>query len=131
MQEPLLVSHHCFRARADISEKVGLAHPDEAEAYILKMVEAGEICAQITSPAGTVHFREDAHMSSSASVTSRLEADLQSTADLTERVRKLEARLMVNPAFIQKVCCCCRVLLLVFFLSFANSLHVHGRIIVW
>lgn len=67
------------------------------------MVEAGEICAQITSPAGTVHFREDTHMFSSASMTSRLEADLQNTAELTERVRKLEARLMVNPAFIQKV----------------------------
>ena len=97
--------------RTDISEKVGLAHPDEAEAHILKMVEAGEICAQITSPAGTVHFREDAHVFSSAAMTSRLETDLQSTAELTERVRKLEARLMVNPAFIQKVCaaaaCCC------------------------
>lgn len=89
----------------DICDKVGLAHPDDAERHILNMVEAGEICAQITSPAGTVHFREDAHMYSSAAMTSRLETDLQSTAELTERVRRLEAKLMVNPAFIQKVCC--------------------------
>ena len=90
---------------ADISHKVGLAHPNEAEGHILNMVEAGEICAQITSPAGTVHFREDAEMYSSAAMTSRLEADLQSTAELTERVRRLEARLMVNRSFIQKVRC--------------------------
>eukprot|EP00752_Nemacystus_decipiens_P009384 g8387.t1 len=88
---------------SDISDKVGLAHPDDAERHILNMVEAGEICAQITSPAGTVHFREDADMYSSVAMTSRLEADLQSTAELTERVRTLEARLMVNPVFIQKV----------------------------
>lgn len=88
---------------ADISDKVGLAHPDDAERHILNMVETGEICAQITSPAGTVHFREDTHMFSSIAMTSRLEADLQSTAELTERVRRLEARLMVNPTFIQKV----------------------------
>lgn len=82
-----------------------MAHPDDAEGHILNMVEAGEICAQITSPAGTVHFREDASMFSSVAMTSRLEADLQSTAELTERVRRLEARLTVNPAFIQKVRC--------------------------
>lgn len=82
---------------------MGLAHPEDAEGHILNMVEAGEICAQITSPDGTVHFREDTHMFSSASMMSRLETDLQSTAELTERVRKLEARLMVNPTFIQKV----------------------------
>lgn len=87
----------------DISAKVGLADPTDAEGYILNMVEAGEICAQITSPAGTVHFQEDTHIFSSSSMTARLEADLQSTAELTERVRKLEARLMVNPAFVQKV----------------------------
>lgn len=68
------------------------------------MVESGDIRAKIESPAGTVHFQEDMHVSSSATVTSRLEADLQTTADLTERVRKLEARLMTNPVFIQKVC---------------------------
>lgn len=68
------------------------------------MVESGDIRAKIEAPAGTVHFLEDLHVSSSATVTSRLEADLQTTADLTERVRKLEARLMTNPVFIQKVC---------------------------
>lgn len=96
----------CSCPCTDISDKVGLAHPEDAERHILNMVEAGEICAQITSPAGTVHFREDADMYSSAAMTSRLEADLQSTAELTERVRKLEGRLMVNPAFIQKVQYC-------------------------
>lgn len=69
------------------------------------MVESGDICAKVDSPAGTVHFQEeDMHVSSSATVASRLEADLQTTADLTERVRKLEARLMINAVFIQKVC---------------------------
>ncbi|CAM9092589.1 unnamed protein product [Hapterophycus canaliculatus] len=88
---------------SDISAKVGLADPDDAEGQILNMVEAGEICAQITSPAGTVHFQEDTHVFSSSSMTARLESDLQSTTELTERVRKLEARLMVNPAFVQKM----------------------------
>lgn len=87
----------------DISNKVGLEDPDDAEGHILNMVEAGEICAKITSPAGTVHFREDTHMHSSVPMTSRLESDLRDTAELTERVRKLEARLMTNPVFIQKM----------------------------
>ncbi|CAM9302951.1 unnamed protein product [Scytosiphon promiscuus] len=88
---------------SDISAKVGLSDPADAEGYILDMVEAGEICAQITAPAGTVHFQEDTHIFSSSSMTARLESDLESTAALTERVRKLEARLMVNPAFVQKM----------------------------
>lgn len=90
---------------ADISNKVGLEHPDDTERYILQMIEAGEISAKITSPTGTVHFQEDSQTSSktSAKMTPRLEADLQSTAELTERVRKLEAKLMTNPIFVQKV----------------------------
>lgn len=99
------LSRHLFcvwRRGTDISDKVGLAHPDDAQGYILSMVEAGEICAQIASPAGTVHFREDTNTLSSATMTARLEADLRSTAELTERVRKLEARLIVNPVFVQK-----------------------------
>ncbi|CBJ27166.1 conserved unknown protein [Ectocarpus siliculosus] len=83
--------------------QVGLAHADDAQGYILNMVEAGEICAQIAYPAGTVHFREDTNTLSSTTMTARLEADLRSTAELTERVRKLEARLIVNPVFIQKM----------------------------
>ncbi|CAM9752892.1 unnamed protein product [Ectocarpus sp. 12 AP-2014] len=88
---------------SDISDKVGLAHADDAQGYILNMVEAGEICAQIAYPAGTVHFREDTNTLSSTTMTARLEADLRSTAELTERVRKLEARLIVNPVLIQKM----------------------------
>ncbi|CAN0416769.1 unnamed protein product [Ectocarpus sp. 8 AP-2014] len=88
---------------SDISDKVGLAHADDAQGYILNMVEVGEICAQIAYPAGTVHFREDTNTLSSTTMTARLEADLRSTAELTERVRKLEARLIVNPVFIQKM----------------------------
>lgn len=91
---------------ADISNKVGLEDSDDAEGHILNMVEAGEICAKITSPAGTVHFREDTHMYSSVTMTSRLESDLRDTAELTERVRRLEARLMTNPIFIQKARLC-------------------------
>ena len=87
----------------DISDKVGLEHPDDTERHILQMIEAGEICAKITSPAGTVHFQEDYQLFSSSKMTPRLEADLQSTAELTERVRKLEAKLLTNPVFVQKV----------------------------
>lgn len=87
----------------DISNKVGLEHPDDTEGYIMQMIEAGEISAKITCPTGTVHFQEDSQMSSPVTMTPRLEADLQSTAELTERVRKLEAKLMTNPIFVQKV----------------------------
>ncbi|CAM9126931.1 unnamed protein product [Sphacelaria rigidula] len=88
----------------DIADKVGLEDPQGSEKYILQMVESGDIRAKVDSPAGTVHFQEeDMHVSSSATVASRLEADLQTTADLTERVRKLEARLMINAVFIQKM----------------------------
>ena len=90
----------------DISNKVGLEDSDDAEGHMLNMVEAGEICAKITSPAGTVHFREDTYLHSSVPMTSRLESDLRDTAELTERVRRLEARLMTNPIFIQKARLC-------------------------
>lgn len=93
--------YNCDRL-TDICNKVGLEDPDDAERYILHMVEAGEICAKIAFPAGTVHFQEDSHTFSSAAMTLRLEADLQSTAELTERVRSLEERLMTNPVFVQK-----------------------------
>lgn len=88
---------------ADISNTVGLENPDNGEKYILQMVEGGEIRAKIESPAGTVRFQEDANVFSSAIMTSRLESDLRKTAELTERVRKLEARLMTNSVFLQKV----------------------------
>lgn len=88
---------------ADISNTVGLEGRDDGEGHILRMVEAGEIRARIESPAGTVHFLEEAEVSSPGMMTSRLECDLQNTAELTERVRKLEARLMTNSVFVQKV----------------------------
>lgn len=88
---------------ADISSKVGLEEAEDIEGFILQMLEAGDINARIESPTGTVQFREDVHGFSSASMTTRLETDLQTTVDLTERARKLEARLMTNAAFIQKV----------------------------
>lgn len=98
-----MISHILPLVSSDISTKVGLEDPGDGEGYILKMVEAGEICAKIASPAGTVHFQEGTHTFSSATMTARLEADLHSTAQLTERVRALEARLMTNPVLIQKV----------------------------
>lgn len=97
------MSHNLPLVSSDISTKVGLEDAEGGEGYILKMVEAGEICAKISSPAGTVHFQEDIHTLTSATMTARLEADLHSTTDLTERVRALEARLMTNPVLIQKV----------------------------
>lgn len=82
---------------------MGLEDNDNVEGQILRMVEAGDICAKIESPAGTVLFLEDMELSSSAAMTMRLGSDLQSTAELTERVRKLEARLLTNPIYVQKV----------------------------
>lgn len=99
----LLSRSNLLRDLTDISSSVGLEDHDDGEGHILRMVEAGDIRAKIESPAGTVHFLEDRSMSSSSKMTSRLESDLQSTAELTERVRKLEARLLTNPVFVQKV----------------------------
>lgn len=94
---------HLHQSNTDISNKVGLGTPDDVEGHVLDMVEAGDICAKITSPCGTVHFQEDADMFSSSMMTRRLESDLKSTGELTEKVRVLEARLMTNPVFVQKV----------------------------
>ncbi|CAM9342461.1 unnamed protein product, partial [Discosporangium mesarthrocarpum] len=87
----------------DIATTVGLSNSRVAENYILRMVESGEICAKIEHPVGTVHFKEDHNEVTPDIMLARLEDNLSTTVQLTDRIRRLDMQISVSPQYIQKV----------------------------
>eukprot|EP00208_Stichococcus_sp_RCC1054_P006764 CAMPEP_0206143158 /NCGR_PEP_ID=MMETSP1473-20131121/19525_1 /ASSEMBLY_ACC=CAM_ASM_001109 /TAXON_ID=1461547 /ORGANISM="Stichococcus sp, Strain RCC1054" /LENGTH=449 /DNA_ID=CAMNT_0053538445 /DNA_START=183 /DNA_END=1532 /DNA_ORIENTATION=+ len=71
---------------ADIASNVGLPTAEAAELAILRMVDAGEVFAEMDGSKGMVRFLEDPQQFRSAATVARLDAHIAAATALGERV---------------------------------------------
>ncbi|CAK0785025.1 hypothetical protein CVIRNUC_008230 [Coccomyxa viridis] len=87
---------------ADIARQIGLASPQQAEQHILRMVDAGEVYAQIDEAASTVRFLQDPERYDSASVVQRLESQMRRAMALGDRIRAVNNKISCDRAYLSK-----------------------------
>lgn len=105
----LVLPVHCMRNAAAVARQSKLTQdgPSAAEARRLRMsgrggrpacrmVDAGEVYAQIDEAASTVRFLQDPGRYDSASVVQRLDSQMKRAMALGERIRVINNK--VNPA---------------------------------
>lgn len=88
---------------ADIAQQVGLETATEAEGHILRMVDAGEIFAEIDASAGMVRFLEDPEQYTSTSAVQHLNATIQASFALAEKLQSINAQVSLDPAYVSKL----------------------------
>ena len=80
-------------------------HQIVSTAFICRMIESGDIFAEIDDQQGMVRFLEDAHSSDSPALMAELDSQIAQSIKLAERVRQLNyevcppARNAMTPAF--------------------------------
>jgi len=87
----------------DIAKTAGLAGPEEAEAYILRMVASGEVHARINERDGMVTFLEDPEQFCSAVMAQRLDAAIKQSQGLAEKVQAVSEALAVDRSYLNKL----------------------------
>ena len=88
---------------ADIAQSVQLVSPQKAEACVLQMIEAGEIFATINQKDGMVSFHEDAEQYDTASMATRLDAEVSGAMNIAARVKVVDEAVMCDKAFLTRV----------------------------
>lgn len=86
----------------DMANRVQLSGPAEAEYYILKMIEDGEIFASINQKDGMVIFLDNPEKFNSPSMFQHLEEQMKKCILLDEKLRVMDQEITVNPKYIQK-----------------------------
>lgn len=76
-------------ALKDVADHVGLASENEAEQYILSMIDDGEIFATINQKDGMVVFQDNPEEYNSVAVFQKLQEDMSTCTSLIEILRKL------------------------------------------
>lgn len=88
---------------ADIAQQVGLESAAEAEGHILRMVDAGEIFAEINASAGMVRFLEDPEQFTSPHAVDRLNDTIQACSALAQKLQAINAQVSLDPAYASKI----------------------------
>ena len=85
----------------DLSERVGLeGGPQEAEHYLLQMIEAGEIHASIDQTQGMISFQDEQLIDSQIVV--ELESELRDCMFLGDMLKVMNMNLSKDPKFVRK-----------------------------
>ncbi|KAF2068109.1 hypothetical protein CYY_010565 [Polysphondylium violaceum] len=87
---------------ADIAEKVDLT-PSKAEAFVLKMIEDGEIFASISQKDGMVSFHESPENFSGYNVFSELDSSINKVIQIDGTVKHIEEKLTLSQAFLKRM----------------------------
>lgn len=88
---------------ADIAQQVGLQGAAEAEGHILRMVDAGEIFAEIDASAGMVRFLEDPEQYTSPAALHHLDSVVQSSFSLAKKLQEVNTQVSLDPAYVSKL----------------------------
>ncbi|CAG0913006.1 unnamed protein product [Notodromas monacha] len=81
----------------DMANRVKLSGPQEAERYVLEMIEDGDIYATIHPDDGMVEFQTNPENYESMSVLEQLKAAMEASMHLENKVQKMSDELSVNP----------------------------------
>ena len=86
----------------DIAKEVGLGGPAEAEAYLLRMIEAGEIASVISQEDGMVAFTEEVSQYGSPAALDALESSIAEVSKLGLKAQALDNDLACNRGYLAK-----------------------------
>lgn len=87
---------------SDVASRVGLRSPQNAEEYILHMIEDEEIYASINQKDGMVVFRDQPERYSGPAVLAHLERQLARCMDLDRQILAMDEDIQVNPQYVKK-----------------------------
>jgi len=88
---------------ADVAARAGLAGPGEAQAYLLNMIEDGEIHAAINQRDGMVLFHDEPRPQDTPLALDLLHDRMQEVVKLEEMINGMEEEIKLNPMYIQKM----------------------------
>jgi len=87
---------------ADVASRVQLANAKEAETYIVRMIEDGDIFASINQKDGMVVFLDNPEKYNTAKMFRKVEDDIKASIEAEENLRKMDQEIATNPKYIQK-----------------------------
>lgn len=87
----------------DIATNTGLPNAQQAELYILRMIEAGEIHAQISEKDGMVHFLEDPEQFSNAAIATRIDQHIQQCKKLADKMQTVHDMVSCDRQYLNKI----------------------------
>ncbi|XP_042226435.1 COP9 signalosome complex subunit 3-like isoform X1 [Homarus americanus] len=88
---------------ADVANRVQLSTPQEAQKYILNMIDDGEIHASINQRDGMVVFLDNPEKYNSPTMMAHLDKEMQLCMEVERRLQAMEEEIVVNPQYVQKV----------------------------
>ncbi|XP_065752487.1 COP9 signalosome complex subunit 3 isoform X2 [Phocoena phocoena] len=86
----------------DMASRVQLSGPQEAEKYVLHMIEDGEIFASINQKDGMVSFHDNPEKYNNPAMLHNIDQEMLRCIELDERLRAMDQEITVNPQFVQK-----------------------------
>ncbi|XP_054711885.1 COP9 signalosome complex subunit 3-like isoform X2 [Uloborus diversus] len=87
---------------SDMASRVQLSGPAEAEFYVLKMIEDGQIFASINQKDGMVVFLDNPEKYNSPVMFQQLEDEMKKCILLDEKLKQMDQEITINPKYIQK-----------------------------
>jgi COP9 signalosome complex subunit 3 len=87
---------------ADVAVRVSMSSAKEAETYILRMIEDGEIYAAINQKDGMVVFLDNPEKYNSAKMFRKLEDEMKACMSSDDKLRLMDQEIALNPKYIQK-----------------------------
>ncbi|XP_040830473.1 COP9 signalosome complex subunit 3 isoform X2 [Ochotona curzoniae] len=86
----------------DMASRVQLSGPQEAEKYVLHMIEDGEIFASINQKDGMVSFHDNPEKYNNPAMLHHMDQEMLKCIELDERLKAMDQEITVNPQFVQK-----------------------------
>uniref|UniRef100_A0A3P8QQI2 COP9 signalosome complex subunit 3 n=1 Tax=Astatotilapia calliptera TaxID=8154 RepID=A0A3P8QQI2_ASTCA len=87
----------------DMASRVQLSGPQEAEKYVLHMIEDGEIYASINQKDGMVCFHDNPEKYNNPAMLHKIDQEMLKCIQLDEKLKSMDQEITVNPQFVQKV----------------------------
>ncbi|MFT7797979.1 COP9 signalosome complex subunit 3 [Arapaima gigas] len=86
----------------DMANRVQLSSPQEAEKYVLHMIEHGEIYATINQKDGMVNFHDNPEKYNNPAVLHKIDEEMLKCMELDDKLKSMDREITVNPQFVQK-----------------------------
>ncbi|XP_067912588.1 COP9 signalosome complex subunit 3 isoform X3 [Heterodontus francisci] len=86
----------------DMASRVQLSGAQEAEKYVLHMIDDGEIYASINQKDGMVSFHDNPEKYNNPAMLLNIDHEMQKCIELDEKLKTMDQEITVNPQFVQK-----------------------------
>nr|XP_033770168.1 COP9 signalosome complex subunit 3 isoform X4 [Geotrypetes seraphini] len=86
----------------DMASRVQLSGAQEAEKYVLHMIEDGEIFASINQKDGMVCFHDNPEKYNNPAMLHNIDQEMLRCIELDDRLKAMDQEITVNPQFVQK-----------------------------